>query len=206
MSINLDKLAGLIGPAGGPSTIGSSGKTFGAGNRQSTTLGSPVGKTTADFMAMLQDSAGTSANPQAKATSASVTGKSLVSDGGKSGFEVGDSDGKAVDPERAKIKKLSEDFEAIFLNLVLKAMRQSVQKSGLVDGGNAEDIYKSMLDSEYAKQMASQGAAGLAQNIESFMLEASGRQKETAKELTHLSNSERARIAGSYEQTRLRPR
>lgn len=79
-------------------------------------------------------------------------------------------DSKAQDSkDRAQIKQLSEDFEAIFLGLVLKSMRDSVQKSGLIDGGNAENIYRSMLDDEYAKQMAAQHHTGLADQIADFL-------------------------------------
>ncbi len=89
-------------------------------------------------------------------------------------------EGEKVRDEKAEIRQLSEDFESLFLGIVLKAMRDTVPKSGLVDGGNAEEIYRSMLDGEYAKQMASQRHTGLADNIEEFMLRARGAQ-EAAK-------------------------
>lgn len=76
--------------------------------------------------------------------------------------------------ERAKIKQSAQDFEAIFLETMLKSMRQSVEKSGLIDGGNAERMYESMLDTEYAKQMASQNMTGIAGDIERQLLQAAG--------------------------------
>lgn len=72
--------------------------------------------------------------------------------------------------QEGEIKQLSEEFESLFLGLVLKSMRDSVQKSGLIDGGNAENIYRSMLDEEYAKQMASQHHTGLADQIAEFLI------------------------------------
>lgn len=81
---------------------------------------------------------------------------------------------KADVATRAQIKKVSEEFESIFLGIVLKSMRDTVGKSGLVDGGNAEDIYRSMLDEEYAAQMAEQRSTGIADNIENFLLDAAG--------------------------------
>ena len=36
-----------------------------------------------------------------------------------------------------------------------------MQKGGLIDGGNGEDIFKGMLDSEYSKAMASQRSSGI---------------------------------------------
>ena len=79
---------------------------------------------------------------------------------------------KATPRERQEIRQISNEFESLFLNLVLKAMRDTVPKSGLVDGGNAEDIYKSLLDDEYTKMMAAQRSTGIADNIEEFLLRA----------------------------------
>lgn len=81
---------------------------------------------------------------------------------------------KMKDPSRAEIKQVADEFESLFLNLVLKSMRNTVQKSGFVDGGNAEDIYRQMLDDEYSKMMATQRSTGIANQIESFLLEAQG--------------------------------
>lgn len=82
--------------------------------------------------------------------------------------------------ERAKIKESAREFEAIFLETMLKSMRQSIEKSGLIDGGNAERMYESMLDSEYAKQMASQNMTGIAADIEKQLLQAAGYKPEGA--------------------------
>jgi flagellar protein FlgJ len=71
--------------------------------------------------------------------------------------------------DASQAKQVAEEFESLFLGLVLKSMRNSVQKSGLIDGGNAEDIYKSMLDDEYTKIMAAQRGTGIAEQIEDFL-------------------------------------
>lgn len=72
--------------------------------------------------------------------------------------------------EREAIKKAAKDFEAVFLGILMKSMRDSVQKSGLMDGGNSEEIYQSMLDTEYTKQMADQNFTGLSKAIEEQLL------------------------------------
>lgn len=64
-----------------------------------------------------------------------------------------------------KIKEVAKDFESVFLGIVLKNMRNTVSKSGFIDGGNGEKMYQSMLDSEYAKIMAKQDHSGLADMI-----------------------------------------
>lgn len=81
--------------------------------------------------------------------------------------------------DRAELRKVAEEFESLFLGIVLKSMRQTVQESGLLDGGNAEDIYRSMLDDEYAKMMAAQRHTGIADNIEEFLLRSYGEGLQT---------------------------
>lgn len=81
----------------------------------------------------------------------------------------------------SKIKQLATDFEAMFMEQMLKGMRSSIQKSGLIDGGNAEEIYTSMLDSEYAKTMANQRNTGLADMIERQLLESMGVKSDISK-------------------------
>lgn len=83
---------------------------------------------------------------------------------GKKGSEKGN------DKAREKIRELSQEFESIFLNLMLSAMRKSVPKSELMDGGNGEEIFRSMLDQEYAKSMAQRDMTGLARAIEASLI------------------------------------
>ena len=72
--------------------------------------------------------------------------------------------------ELKKIKETAKDFESLFLDIVMKSMRQTVKKSGFIDGGNAENIYQSMLDSEYSKSYSDSSNSSLAKSIEDFLL------------------------------------
>ena len=83
----------------------------------------------------------------------------------------------------ATIGKLSQEFESLFLEIVLKSMRDAVPKSELFGRSNGEDIFRSMLDGEYAKQMAAQKFSSLGQSIEEQLLKAHqmGRQTEVAR-------------------------
>ncbi|SME87827.1 rod-binding protein [Pseudobacteriovorax antillogorgiicola] len=72
--------------------------------------------------------------------------------------------------DQGEIKRLSEQFESIFLGIVLKSMRKSVPNSGFIKKGNGEEIFRSMLDTEYAKSLASQRTTGLAESIENHLL------------------------------------
>ncbi len=58
-----------------------------------------------------------------------------------------------------------QDFEAIFIKQMLDVMRQTVHKSGMINGGAAEEIFEDMLYDEYAAQMARTAAFGLADTM-----------------------------------------
>ncbi|MBI5893019.1 MAG: peptidoglycan DD-metalloendopeptidase family protein [Deltaproteobacteria bacterium] len=76
-----------------------------------------------------------------------------------SGDDLKSGVGAASDKE--DIKKAAQDFEAIFINYMLKTMREGVSKSGLLHGGNAEEMYTSMMDEELSKAIAQKGGIGL---------------------------------------------
>jgi flagellar protein FlgJ len=63
--------------------------------------------------------------------------------------------------DEGKLKKACEDFESIFISKILKVMRQSIPKTGLLDGGSQQDMYLSLFDEELSKSMAKRGGMGL---------------------------------------------
>ncbi|WP_456388246.1 rod-binding protein [Desulfolithobacter sp.] len=67
------------------------------------------------------------------------------------------------DPET--LKKLCQDFEAIFIQYLLKSMRKTVPEGGLFDKDNAHDIYQDMLDSQLAAEMARTQSTGMADTM-----------------------------------------
>ncbi|MDO4905172.1 MAG: flagellar assembly peptidoglycan hydrolase FlgJ [Lautropia sp.] len=101
-------------------------------------------------------------------------------------------DGRALDGlrtaapgDRAAIRRVAEQFEALFMQQLLKSMRAAVPKSGMFDGPGM-DIYNSMLDSQLASG-ATGGPGGLAEMIERRLsgnpagpLEADGRRTVSA--------------------------
>jgi Rod binding domain-containing protein len=70
----------------------------------------------------------------------------------------------AVD-KGSPLYKVCLEFEAIFLKQMLNSMRRTVEKTGLLDGGMAEEIFEDMLYDEYAKKMAETANFGLAAMI-----------------------------------------
>lgn len=64
----------------------------------------------------------------------------------------------------AAIEPVARQFEALFLQMMLKSMRDGVQESGLLssDGG---DMYREMYDKQLAVTLAEQGGIGMADGI-----------------------------------------
>ena len=67
--------------------------------------------------------------------------------------------------DKAALKKTCQDFEAIFIQSMLKAMRKSVIQSGLFAKSNATAIYEDMLDQNIATDMAKKQSLGLADQM-----------------------------------------
>ncbi|RPI76846.1 MAG: hypothetical protein EHM45_11500 [Desulfobacteraceae bacterium] len=61
-----------------------------------------------------------------------------------------------------KLRKACEDFESVFTYQLLRSMRATIDKSGLMSGGQGEEIYESMLDQELSKNMMGGGPNSLA--------------------------------------------
>ncbi len=67
-------------------------------------------------------------------------------------------------PREKQTKSLEEacrNFESIFVQYMLKEMRQTVPQNGLISGGRAEQMYTSLLDGEMAKAISTQRGMGL---------------------------------------------
>jgi flagellar protein FlgJ len=64
-----------------------------------------------------------------------------------------------------KLKKVSQKFSALFVNLMLKEMRKTIPKSEYLDGGLKEDIFREKLDQEYVKEISSSKQLSIAKSL-----------------------------------------
>lgn len=67
--------------------------------------------------------------------------------------------------EKKRLREVSEDFEALMINQMLKEMRKTVNKSDLINGGMAEQIFEDMLYDEYSKEFSKTKTFGLSEII-----------------------------------------
>ena len=81
-----------------------------------------------------------------------------------------------IHPEpKTPLRKAAEGFEQQFMNHVLEVMRKSVNESDLMGGSNAEKIFRSMLDYEYAGIISqNNGGIGIADMVEKQIMEQIG--------------------------------
>ena len=59
------------------------------------------------------------------------------------------------DPDKA-LKEVAQQFEVLFINMLLKSMRDATPKDGALDSDQTR-FYSSMLDSQYAQSMSAKG-------------------------------------------------
>ncbi|MEJ2031854.1 MAG: rod-binding protein [Deltaproteobacteria bacterium] len=74
----------------------------------------------------------------------------------------------AVTPDKLKDQKLRKacaDFEAIMLRQLLATMRKSVPKSGLLDGGYAGNMYRSIRDEQLAHTLSQGKGVGFGEAL-----------------------------------------
>jgi flagellar protein FlgJ len=64
--------------------------------------------------------------------------------------------------DRARLQSAAQEFEALFLGLMLKEMRATVEESDLGGHGLGQSTYTEMFDQEVARSLSARGALGVA--------------------------------------------
>jgi len=67
--------------------------------------------------------------------------------------------------ESGSIKEVAQQFDPIFINMMLQSMRKATERSGLMDS-DAAQTYESMFDQELALHLSEQGGFGVAEALE----------------------------------------
>ena len=67
--------------------------------------------------------------------------------------------------KKARLAKLCQDFEGIFIKTLFKGMRQMVGDSGLLEKDAGSDIFQDMQDTAVAQAAAAQHSLGIGQAL-----------------------------------------
>ncbi|MCK5674936.1 MAG: rod-binding protein [Spirochaetales bacterium] len=95
-------------------------------------------------------------------TALSAMNRMTLSNAGSSGSSnISSMERELKNSNDEKVKQACSDFEAIFIKQMLDSMRKTVDKTSLLGGGMAEDIFEDMIYDEYAKKMSKTGDFGI---------------------------------------------
>jgi peptidoglycan hydrolase FlgJ len=65
--------------------------------------------------------------------------------------------------QKGELKKAAQEFEAVFVSYLLKAMRETIEDSGLMEEGLGKSTYTEMFDQELSVSMAKHGVLGISE-------------------------------------------
>jgi Rod binding domain-containing protein len=74
--------------------------------------------------------------------------------------------------DQKKVQKAAQDFEGFFVGQMMESMTEGLQTDAYFGGGHGEDMWRSMLNQEYGKEVAKSGRLGVASSVMTSMLRA----------------------------------
>ena len=103
------------------------------------------------------------------------------------------------DKKRAAIHKAAVEFQSLFVEMMLKSMRDTVGQDKLTGGGHGEEVYGSFLDREYATAVSRRGGLGLAEMIERQLLSQEGGGAKVSRGSSGISRDEKTAKSDKIE-------
>ena len=109
----------------------------------------------------------------------------------------------AVEGDEKVTKEVAQQFEAIFINMMLKSMREATDRSGLLDSETTK-TYESMFDQQLSTELSANGTFGIAQALQSQLNQSPAAKTEGgALPLPKSKGYELRQNNGAYELQRL---
>jgi flagellar protein FlgJ len=74
---------------------------------------------------------------------------------------------KSEDKQKSsyETKKAAQNFEAIFINMLVKSMWKTIPESGLFEKNSATNIYEGIIQSALSEDIAKNGGLGMAEML-----------------------------------------
>lgn len=70
--------------------------------------------------------------------------------------------GAGSDPAKLKaLKSATQEFEGLFVSMLLESMRKTIVKSGLFGGGRGEEVFQQLQDVELSRGVGQRGGLGI---------------------------------------------
>ena len=83
--------------------------------------------------------------------------------------------------ERYKLRQAAAQFESVFVTMLMKQMRATIQKSEMFHGGRGEEIFQGMMDQQIAKDASSGNGLGIGRMIYEDLVKHLAFSKESLK-------------------------
>jgi flagellar protein FlgJ len=103
-------------------------------------------------------------------------------------------DRAARTPEAARLRRSTREFEAIFLEQMLKTARQSLPGRPLGPAGAGHDVYRDMADEQFARSLSQAGGVGLSDLLFRNLLRADQRKASSPGAVSSIVPGESGRI------------
>ena len=101
--------------------------------------------------------------------------------------------------EELAAKKVAREFESLFVGMMLKSMRDTVGKDPLTDGGHGEEVFRSLMDQEYARIITEHGGIGLSAMLEKQLISPAQSSGESRSGVSHDKRNALDRYGATYE-------
>lgn len=105
----------------------------------------------------------------------------LTSSGSRLENKVRAAQSSSGEKQKSELKKVAQEFEAVFIAHLLKVMRETIEESGLTEGGFGKSIYTELFDQEVALSMARRGVLGISDLLYQNILAATSDEKESGQ-------------------------
>ena len=92
--------------------------------------------------------------------------------------------------EDKKLREACQDFEAMFMSIMYKQMRNTVPENDLFGKSNGQKIFESMLDDEVMKNASKAGGMGLGDMLYRQLKMESKGQQDTQNVITRMKNQQ----------------
>jgi len=81
-------------------------------------------------------------------------------------------DAPSLTARAAHARKVAQDFESFFISSMLETMSSGLDVDPMFGGGSAEEVFRSLLNQEYARTFAQAGGIGVADAVYREMMRA----------------------------------
>lgn len=82
--------------------------------------------------------------------------------------------------ENKKVREAAQEFEAFFIGQMMENMMAGLETDPMFGGGAGEDMWRSLLNQEYGKEIAKSGRLGIADHVMRGMLAAQEERDQAA--------------------------